>query len=79
MKINSCEIRIIKMSLLHPFETSFGVETERTIPLLTLYGQGLEGYAEGVMEALPLYREEFVSGAVALLKDALLPRVLRTT
>ena len=76
MKINSCEIRIIKMGLLHPFETSFGVQTERTIPLLTLCGEGLEGYSEGVMEELPLYREEFVSGAVALLKDALLPRVM---
>jgi len=50
MKIDSAEIRIIKLQLLHPFETSFDVETERTIPLLTLYSQGLEGYAEGVME-----------------------------
>lgn len=78
MKIESAELRIIRLQLLRPFETSFGVETERTIPLLTLNCQGLEGYAEGVMEALPLYREEFVSGAVALLKEALLPRVLRT-
>ena len=79
MKIDSAELRIIRLQLLRPFETSFGVETERTIPLLTLSSQGLEGYAEGVMEVLPLYREEFVSGAVALLKEALLPRVLRTT
>jgi O-succinylbenzoate synthase len=78
MKIESAELRIIRLQLLRPFETSFGVETERTIPLLTLYSQGLEGVAEGVMEALPLYREEFVSGTVALLKEALLPRVLRT-
>jgi O-succinylbenzoate synthase len=76
MKIESAELRIIKLRLLRPFETSFGVEEERTIPLLTLFGQGIEGYAEGVMEALPLYREEFVGGAVALLKEALLPRIL---
>lgn len=78
MKIDSAELRIIRLQLLRPFETSFGVETERTIPLLTLFSQGLEGYGEGVMEVLPLYREEYVSGAVALLKEALLPRVLRT-
>ena len=76
MKIDSAELRLIKMRLLRPFETSFGVQAERTILLLTLYGGGLEGYAEGVMEERPLYREEFVSGAMALLKEALLPRIL---
>jgi o-succinylbenzoate synthase len=76
MKIESAELRIIKLQLLHPFQTSFGTETERTIPILTLYGEGLEGYAEGVMEVLPLYREEYVSGAVDLIKEALLPRIL---
>lgn len=76
MKIESAEIRIIKLQLLRPFQTSFGTETERTIPILTLSGEGLHGYAEGVMEVRPLYREEFLSGAVALLKEALLPRVV---
>jgi o-succinylbenzoate synthase len=76
MKIDSAELRIIKLNLLRPFETSFGVQTERTIPLLTLSCDGLEGYAEGVMEELPLFREEFVAGAMALLKDVFLPRIL---
>ncbi len=76
MKIESAEIRIIKLQLLRPFQTSFGTETERTIPILTLYGEGLEGYAEGVMEIRPLYREEFLAGALALLKEALLPRLI---
>jgi o-succinylbenzoic acid (OSB) synthetase len=76
MKIDFAELRIIKIQLLHPFETSFGIEVDRTIPILTLYGQGLEGYSEGVMEILPLYREEFVAGAVSLLKEALLPKIL---
>ncbi len=76
MIIDSAEIRVIKLQLLRPFETSFGIENERTIPILTLFSQGLEGYAEGVMEVLPLYREEFLSGALALLEGALLPRIL---
>jgi O-succinylbenzoate synthase len=76
MKIDSAELRIIRLQLLRPFETSFGVQVERTIPLLTFYGEGLEGYAEGVMEELPLYREEFAGGAAALLKEVFLPRVL---
>jgi o-succinylbenzoate synthase len=76
MRIESAELRVIKLQLLHPFQTSFGTETERTIPFLTLYGEGLEGYAEGVMETRPLYREEFVGGALALLKEAILPRLV---
>lgn len=76
MKIDTVEIRIIQLDLLRPFETSFGVQTKRTIPILTLYGEDLEGYGEGVMEELPLFREEFVSGALALVKEALLPRVM---
>src|SRR5271157_1743239 len=76
MKIDFAELRIIRLRLLHPFETSFGVEEERTIPILTLYSQSLEGYSEGVMEVLPLYREEFVAGAVSLLKDAFLPKII---
>lgn len=76
MLIESAEIRIIKLQLLRPFETSFGVQTERTIPILTLFSQGIEGYAEGVMEELPLYREEFVAGAITLLRNVFLPAVL---
>ncbi len=75
MILESAELRIVKLRLLRPFETSFGVQTERTIPLLTLRAQGLEGYAEGVMEELPLYREETIAGALALVKNALLPRL----
>jgi O-succinylbenzoate synthase len=76
MKIDYAELRIIQLKLLRPFETSFGVEQERTIPLLTLHAEGLEGYSEGVMEVLPLYREEFVASAVALVKDTFLPQII---
>lgn len=76
MIIESAELRVIKLKMLRPFETSFGVQLERTIPILTLYSQGLEGYSEGVMEGLPLYREEFLGGAIPFIKDALLPSVI---
>ncbi len=75
MKIESAELRIIQLQLLRPFETSFGVETQRTIPLLTLHSQGLSGIAEGVMEDLPLFREEYVAGAIPLIKETFLPRI----
>lgn len=76
MKIDSAELRVIQLQLLRPFETSFGVETRRTIPLITLRGEGLEGYAEAVMEELPLFREEYTGGALPLLREAFLPRIV---
>ncbi len=76
MKIDRAELRLIKLNLLRPFETSFGVQTERTIPILTLFAGGLEGYAEGVMEELPLFREEFIGGALPLIQETLLPTIL---
>jgi O-succinylbenzoate synthase len=76
MRLEAAELRIVHMPLRFRFETSFGVQTERHVLLLTLYGEGLEGFGEGVMETLPLYREETLEGAWALLREALLPQVL---
>ncbi|MCS7058229.1 MAG: o-succinylbenzoate synthase [Meiothermus sp.] len=76
MKIEAAELRLISLPLKFRFETSFGVQTERHIIVLTLYGEGLEGYAETVMEYTPHYREETIPGAWALLEGLLLPRVL---
>ncbi len=76
MKIESAEIRLAELPLLKPFETSFGVETKRTMILLTLHSQGVEGYSESVMDVQPSFREESIAGALALIKDAFLPLVL---
>lgn len=76
MKIERAEMRLIKLPLLHPFETSFGVDTERTIILTTLYSGGQEGCAESVMDPLPVFREETIDGAWSLIKEALLPPLL---
>jgi o-succinylbenzoate synthase len=76
MKVEAAELRVIHLELLRPFETSFGVETGRTVPVLRLFSSGLEGVSEGVMDALPLFREETIPGALVLLKDAFLPQVL---
>jgi O-succinylbenzoate synthase len=69
-------MKLITLPLRFRFETSFGVQTERHIIVLTLYGEGLEGYAETVMEHTPHYREETIAGAWALLEELLIPGVL---
>ncbi|GAA5532203.1 o-succinylbenzoate synthase [Deinococcus aluminii] len=76
LTLEAAELRVLDMPIRFAFETSFGVMRRRYVPLLTLRANGLEGYAEGVMDHLPLYREETVPGALALLEGQLLPRLL---
>ncbi len=76
MKIDRAEMRLIELPLLHPFETSFGVDTVRTIILLTLHSGGMHGYSESVMDPRPLFREETIAGAWDLIKNVFLPDML---
>jgi o-succinylbenzoate synthase len=76
VKLERAELRVVSLPLLQPFRTSFGAMTDKTFLLLRLFGEGLEGAAEGVMDAAPMYREETLSGALALLQDTVLPGVL---
>ena len=76
MRLERAELRIVSLPLLKPFRTSFGVMTDKTFMLLRLFGEGLEGVAEGVMDVRPEFREETTSGALALLQDTILPAVL---
>ncbi|WP_027482187.1 o-succinylbenzoate synthase [Deinococcus pimensis] len=74
--IDGAQLRLLELPLRFRFETSFGVQTRRTILLLTLRSGGVEGYGESVMELLPAYREEVVPGAEYLIRELLLPSVL---
>ncbi len=70
MKIERFELRVVRLPLRFAFETSFGVQSERVFPLLTLTADGITGLSEGVMDdQFPLYREETVQGAMALLTE----------
>src|SRR5690606_727415 len=68
--------RVIRLPLLVPFVISTGTMTEKIIPVLTLRSGGLEGYAEGVMDPLPDYLEETISGSLSFLRDVLLPQIV---
>ncbi|MBA8821549.1 o-succinylbenzoate synthase [Ochrobactrum sp. P6BS-III] len=76
LKIEAAEIRVIRLPLLVPFVISTGTMTEKIIPVLTLKAEGLEGYAEGVMDPLPDYLEETISGSLSFLRDVLLPQIV---
>src|SRR4051812_7440766 len=51
------------MPLVHVFETSFGKTTGRRIILVTVHGDGVEGWGECVAGEHPFYSEEAVETA----------------
>ncbi len=77
LHITRAEMFLLKLPLKFRFETSFGVQTAKTVPLIVLHGaNGEVGLGEGVMEDAPMFREETVTGALYLLKELFLPAVL---
>jgi O-succinylbenzoate synthase len=88
MRISGVELRTIKMPLRSPFETSFGVEEERTAVLIRVVGTvpshdhhhprpvEVQGWGECVAMELPLYSSEYAYGAAEVLRRFLVPRLL---
>lgn len=48
ISIERIELRLISMELISPFETSFGVEQERSCTIISVHGEGLTGWGECV-------------------------------
>ena len=76
-RLRELEMIHVRMPLVAPFRTSFGVETERDVLLLHAVTDDAEGWAECVAMEEPLYSSEYVSGAHAVIKDHLLPRMFK--
>jgi len=76
MKIESIELRQIRLPLVSPFATSFGVETDRPCIIATVRGDGGVGYGECVAGDGPWYSYETIGGAWLVLRDYLVPRLL---
>jgi O-succinylbenzoate synthase len=76
MKLRAIEMRRIHLSLVAPFETSFGVQTERDILLLKAITTDGEGWGECVAGEEPTYSSEYVDGCQHVLIHHLLPRLL---
>ena len=76
MRIDQIELRVIAIPYRTPFKTSFANESGKTTVIVTVRSDGVEGYGEGVMDPLPMYREETLAGALGLMRDALVPDLL---
>jgi o-succinylbenzoate synthase len=73
MKIHRIELREIRLPLREPFAISSGTRLERRILLLTLEGEGEEGWGECVAAEDPGYSYETTDTAWHILTGFLLP------
>jgi O-succinylbenzoate synthase len=76
MKLESVELRRIRISLVAPFETSFGTQSERDILILKAITDDGEGWGECVAGEEPDYSSEYVEAAQHVLVHHLLPPLL---
>ncbi|MBI3762427.1 MAG: o-succinylbenzoate synthase [Chloroflexi bacterium] len=76
MIIEQIELYHISMPLVAPFETSFGVETDRECIIVAAHADGLTGWGECVASADPGYCYETVKTAWHILEDFLIPATL---
>ncbi|WP_114009674.1 o-succinylbenzoate synthase [Cohaesibacter intestini] len=76
IKIVEAELRVVSLPLISPFIVSNQTMTDKVFPLLILRADGVEGYAEAVMDPFPDYLEETIPGAMAFLRDLILPQIV---
>ena len=76
MKIEAVELRVLKMRLLQPFRTSFGVQQDRYPLLVRLQIGDRSHWGECVAGEGPWYSYETIETAWQILKGYLLPAVI---
>lgn len=79
MRIERIQLREVALSLKSPFRTSFGVEQDRRITLISLFSEGQEGIAECVAGEFPGYSYETVDTAWHVITTYVAPLVLGRT
>ena len=77
MRIDRIELRLIKMNLVAPFETSFGVELDEQHIIVRVDAGGVTGWGECVAMADPFYSYETNQTAWHILRDYMIPKVLK--
>lgn len=76
MRIERAELREVPLRLKEYFEISSGGMQDRRVLLLTLHGEGLEGWGECVAGEEPTYSYETTETAWHVLTDFILPNVV---
>lgn len=92
IEVTAVDLVRVTMPLVRPFTTSFGRQHERDVLLVRVTARGVEagdgtgpgggnvgavGWGECVTPATPGYSEEFTDGAALVLRDHLVPALVR--
>lgn len=75
--IAACELRRARVPLAQPFRAPWGVQDHRDVVLVRALGADGDGWGECVATNDPLYTSEYSAGAVAVLRDYLVPLLLK--
>ena len=76
VRLSSIELRLIRLTLVRPFETSFGRTDARIVPLVRMVADGVEGWGEIVADQQPLFSAETIGTARHVLADCFIPDLL---
>ena len=76
MRIQTIELRLLRLPLVHYFETSFGRVDQRSFVVLSVQGDGATGIGECVAPEDPYYSSETTETAWHILSEFVAPRVL---
>ena len=76
VRLSSIEIRLVRLTLVRPFETSFGRVEARDVPLVRMMADGVEGWGEIVADREPLFSAETITTARHVLADCFIPALL---
>jgi O-succinylbenzoate synthase len=76
MRVDALELREVRLDLLAPFETSFGVTTARRIILVAAHSGGAVGWGECTAGEEPSFSEEFTDSAWQAIRHVVAPAVV---
>ena len=79
LRIEGVDLLHLMMRLRQPFVTSFGPQLERDIVLVRVRADGVDGWGELVAGRAPVYSEETVVTATAVLRNHLVDLILGET
>jgi O-succinylbenzoate synthase len=76
VRIDRIELRLLRLPLVHSFQTSFGRADDRVFILVRLVGDGLEAWGECVADRTPYYSAETTETAWHIITGFLGPALL---
>ena len=76
MRVEQVELRRLRLPLVTPFRTSFGVQHERDVLLVRVRTPDGDGWGECVALSAPVYSNEYVDGAHDVIRRFLAPLLL---